>query len=107
MNITNVSALNFRSNYQSNDPMMNPRAYRRLPDTDKLDVLYHMLRDIRRTQKSSEEILMENQQKMYNANKCSFQILADNSIIDERKIKLIGDKFSSGLSSVINPEEVF
>lgn len=49
---------------------------------------------------------MNNQRSMHAANKCSFQILADNSIVDERKIKLIDDKFR-GLTYAINPEEVF
>lgn len=66
MNVTKVSALNFRSNYQSNDPENNPQAFRRLCDTDRLDVLYFMMQKINRAQKSFDQVLLQNQRRMSN-----------------------------------------
>lgn len=107
MNIAKISGVRFGSNDYYKDPMLDPRAFHRLRDSDKLNVLYYMLKDIRISQKEAEDVFTDNQSRTYHANKLSFQILADNSIVDERKVKLISDAFSSGVDKIIYPEETF
>ena len=107
MNIAKISGVRFGSNDYYKDPMKDSRAFHRLRDSDKLNVLYYMLRELRTSQKEAESVFTDNQSRTYHANKLSFQILADNSIVDERKVKLISDAFSSGVDRIIYPEETF
>lgn len=93
MNINKVSTIKFGNYQQNNQQQSSKPKFESMNESDKLNVIYGLLKDIRINQEYNAEVVTANQANNHTANKWAFQILTDKSITTDKQHELIADAF--------------
>lgn len=93
MNINKVSMIKF-GNYPLNKQEDNVKPqFNSLDDSEKLNVIYNLLKDVRINQEYNADIFTSNQKNNHTATKLAFQILTNKCYTTNRQHELITDAF--------------
>lgn len=93
MNISKISMVKFGNYHQNPHPQDIRAPFYKKSDSEKLNIIYDMLMDLRLNQENTTDTLTRNQQTMHLFNCRSFLHLTNNEIPMQRKHELINDCF--------------
>lgn len=106
MNISKISMVKFGYNHQNPHPQDIRAPFYKKSDSEKLNIIYDMLMDVRLNQENTADTLTRNQQSMHLFNCRAFQYLTSNDIPMERKHEMITDTFEHNRIGIIPSMDV-